>query len=255
MDYIKTMGNYCKYGVATEGVCTTAVVAATALIGAAIAKAAIKHKVDESRKKKYDKEYATGNVSDKTYAKASNVKVHGVPYPQYLEKKLEVKKNYADPAFQIITDTQKAIKDQITKFCNSNDQYKPLLKIKTLNFLDIHKDDVVEAILNYNDGDVDFLYALSIEAIKFELENMDSDDFDTVRNLTSDENINAMKTMGMTMLSNGLKKIYSIINAELKKAVSKLKSLKIPGEISSFSDGNPDDVSLLFGIKFKCKLF
>lgn len=255
MDYIKSMGNYCRYGIATEGVGAAVGIAVAALIGASITKAAVKHKIDKSRMKKYDKEMASGNISDKIATNANKVKVHGIPYPKYAEAKSTVNKQYGSQVYQILIEAQTAMKTKLKQFCDKDEKYKPLYRI--ISTVDFTKEEVVDAIL-FKGTDIDLIYSLSADAIKFEIENAADNGYedgaDALKNLIGDEDINTIKELGLDITTIGIAKMEQIINAELSRAIQKIGMLKIPGSITPFHNDNPDDVSRVYGVTFKCNI-
>lgn len=251
MDYIKTMGNYCKYGVATEGIGTTVVVAATALITFAIAKAEIKYRIRKKRMDRYDKEYASGSVSKKTYDKAYKVKYDNLPYPEYVEARKEIDNKYGASITKILQECQDNIKTQVKALCESKPEYKPLYKM--VDFDDITRSDVVDNMLHLN-YDVRVLTMMSMDSIKAIINDAELDDieeskgFDTLDFAVTKENISSMKQMGMRILNDGTNKIYTIVKNELAKAKNKVSALKYPGKFDIYEEDNPDDVYKTFSV-------
>lgn len=251
MDYIKSMSNYCKYSAATEGIGTTLVIAATAMITFAIAKAEIKYRIRKKRMDRYDKEYASGKVSKKTYDKAYKVKYDNLPYPEYVEARKEIDNKYGSSITKILQECQDNIKAQVKALCESKSEYKPLYKM--IDFDDITRSDVVDNMLHLN-YDVRILTMMSMQSIKAVIDDAELEDieeskgFNALDFAVTKENIGAMKQMGMKILNEGTNKIYTIVKNEFAKAKAKVSALKYPGKFDIHEEDNPDDVYKTFSV-------
>lgn len=246
-----------QYQIATEvsaGLITGGVIAG--LIGVAVAKARVSSKINESRKKKYDREKAAGSVSEKTMRNANKVNVGGVPYPKYAEIRDAVAQVSPQIA-QIAEQCQKNAVAEINRLCNSKPDFKPLSDI--VNVVDNDASDVTYAITSdIPQFPLGLFTVIDLNEVKEVLEaavqdgETDTpDDYDQLKYVAGDMDIETLKQAGTKILEMVIPKIYQICDKYTNECAQKINAIKgIRTRATKNISNNPDDVYREYNIIF-----
>lgn len=242
-----------QYNIAMEGVGTKVLLGTIAVLGALTAKYAISDKIDSNRKNRYDQEKAAGNVSAKTMAKANKVREAGMPYPEFAAKRDECKK-YAPQVHEIIKKYQKALDDEIRKLCTSKDEFKPFTSVtKQVSF---NSDDVLHVMSHPDYSDLAIFSGISVSSFESCFddeveENITDKDFDGLRHVAADSDIEAMRKTGLQIIRFILPKIDALCKTYCKKCADEVNRIDdLPVTAYDYRDYNGDDIYNVYGINF-----
>lgn len=231
---------------AQEGVGLAIAGVTAAAIAAAIAKAKADAVIQQKRIKRYEKEKAAGNVSEKTMAKASRVIKGGMPYPDYVEtiKYYQARESAVQKLF---SKYQGLIKSDLEKL-TANGKFKGLPSIAHPYSWD---DSYFDKEWNYQE--VRIYYALDYEAIYECLEDgNDTDDSKVPDDMHSVMNTDDLKA-SQSMTLKVLREYCSAVDSTIQKRINELNAgLHRIGLNSSASvDSNPDVVYKEYGCSIK----
>ena len=219
---------------AQEGAGTVALGAAAALIGAAITKAAIKDAIKSSRMKRYDKEKAAGNVSEKTLANASRYKMRGMTYPEFSDS-VEWYQKFKKDVDKLVDNYQKLVMADIKKLLSAG-IFKDYKNIVSYHGSGYTKHDY------FPYSEVDLCMALSYEKI---IECMGDETYEDISSalqyVAGKTDIEAIKNLSMKQLKEYIGAVDKIIRKHLNSLAADLKKLGLP-VIGACVDPNSDDV-------------
>lgn len=241
-----------QYHIAVEGIGGKILLGTIALIAAATAKTAITSNINEKRKRKYDAEKASGNVSAKTMAKANKVWEGGLPYPEFVAKRDKYKK-LAPQVHEIIKKYQKLMAEDIHKLCNSKEEFKPLADVSRPASVSV--DDILYSMMHDRFGLVLFM-SIDVSALNDYLdeaakEGLEDNDFGGLHDVASKSDIDAMKKAGIQIIRVTLPKIYSICDKYCEQCANEINRLKdIEAKAHNYDAYNPDDIYKEYGIIF-----
>lgn len=248
-----------QYNIATEGAAVVAGVALAGFIAAALAKSAVQNKLEESSKEKFEKEYASGNVSAKTARKAGKIYEAGMPYPEYVKKRESMKK-FAPIIQKIIEEESKGADKEMDTFCKSKPEFKPLYGMALDDVPD--QDDIIKSMLERNDKWYLAIYVIvDLAAMKEVMDAAVADgstdnreDFDQLRYLAEDYDIEAMKKAGMKIVDIAIGQFHRIIDKHIDNCIHRINAIpEIPVKANKKKESNPDDIYITYEIYFTLK--
>lgn len=257
MDRFESM----QYQIAVEGAGAKIVLAAAGLIASAVAVGKIKMKAQIQKMHQYDKEKAAGKVSDKTMRKANKINYGGMPYPKYAEKRDALRK-FVPEILSIIKKYDGLIKRDLNELCASKKEFKPFSGVTEI--VSVDADDVESALppVSYNarfEG-FDVVHCIDIRALEEYLLNAARDnggkkeDYDSLKYVASDSEIEAMKSTGMRIIKLVMPKIYAICQKRCAECVAEINKIQnLPRTAKFFKGGNGNDVAAFYRIYFEDK--